>query len=589
MNSQALEEGRSASHDRQRIVSALYEMLSNPTGYEGLVASLGAGYGRALGSADLPQDKDAVELVRAYLDGVEPHFQLVADVFARFRLEVGTQSAPTRSAEDHAPKLELGVTGEILRANAGARRLLGVAAGDTVASLPLDAGDHHLLKRALRELGRDRGGARYTFLQAYSGVDGGRIMLLLSRGETADGRACGVITVVDLDWRSDIGDALSRTFDLTPAEEDILRSIVAGGSLADLAEAKGRSLATVRTQAKSLLRKTEAKSQLELVRIFAAMCLALPGGLEAPHAGANAGRRSFMVERERHRTLQVDVFGPEDGTPVILVHGFVTGTAMTGAMIEALHAHKIKVIAPWRPAFAGSTPCDATPAAYPDLVCDDIRFVMGRFGVDRTVLVARDSGVIYAGAAAKRLDARVSAVIAVAGTVPTRCRKQLDHIALWQRMFAYSARYLPIALPVLARGAMEMVANGKLDRLLEGLYAAPPIDAAWARKPAIREALRESFESTFVQGTRGYEIDARQTALDWTEQSLTGLAAPVLYLHGRLDPTSVLWQVEDLANLQGSVRVEAVDDGGQLIWYSHPQRVVDAIIRHLPKAAARGR
>jgi pimeloyl-ACP methyl ester carboxylesterase len=151
-------------------------------------------------------------------------------------------------------------------------------------------------------------------------------------------------------------------------------------------------------------------------------------------------------------------------------------------------------------------------------------------------------------------------------------------------MFAYSARYLPIALPVLARGAMEMVANGKLNRLLEVLYAAPPIDAAWAQRPEISEALRESFEGTFVQGTRGYELDARQIALDWSELSLADLAAPVLYLHGRLDPISVLWQVEDLTRRLASVNVETIDDGGQLIWYSHPERVIDVIERFLPRS-----
>ena len=40
-----------------------------------------------------------------------------------------------------------------------------------------------------------------------------------------------------------------------------------------------------------------------------------------------------MLERGDSRTLQVDVFGPEDGSPVLFVHGFVTGTAMTDAAL----------------------------------------------------------------------------------------------------------------------------------------------------------------------------------------------------------------------------------------------------------------
>jgi DNA-binding CsgD family transcriptional regulator len=422
MNLHSMVGGHTVLSDRKRIVAALYGMLSDTSGYEKLVASLGGSYERAIKHTADGEESDAAEGIRSYFDGVEPHFQLVSDVFARFRLEVGDRPEPAEEQDDPGSRIEISLTGEILRATTGAQRILGVSAGDTIESLSLDAGDHHLLKRVLRDLGRD-GSGRFTFLKAYSKVDDTRVMLVLVRGATPEGRVCAVITLIELDWQADIGDALSRTFNLTPAEEDILRAIIEGRSLADLAKAKNRALATVRTQAKSLLRKTEAKSQIELVRIFAAMCLAMPGAGEAASAGTNLGRRTFMVERERSRTLQVDVFGPEDGTPVILVHGFVTGTAMTGAMIEALHARKIKMIAPWRPAFSGSTPSDTTFAAYPELVHDDIRFVMQRFGVNRTVLVARDSGVIYAGLAAKRLGVRVSAVIAVAGTVPTVSRK----------------------------------------------------------------------------------------------------------------------------------------------------------------------
>lgn len=286
-----------------------------------------------------------------------------------------------------------------------------------------------------------------------------------------------------------------------------------------------------------------------------------------------------MLKREGERLLQVDLFGPEDGDPILFVHGFVTGTAMTDAAVDVLHTEKLRIIAPWRPAFAGSSPLKGGSEGYVETISEDIRLVMDRFGLDTVTLASRDSGVIYATASAKLLGRRANGVVAIAGTVPTRSRHQLDHIALWQRMFAYSARYFPAALPVLARGAMEMVSAGKLDKLLEGLYATPAVDAACAHGTEVSGLLRDSFEATFVQGTKGYEVDARQTATDWSAQSLDGLTAPILYLHGRHDPISILSQVEELAGLYPQIAIEVIEDGGQLIWYSHSKAVLTSIAR----------
>jgi pimeloyl-ACP methyl ester carboxylesterase len=238
------------------------------------------------------------------------------------------------------------------------------------------------------------------------------------------------------------------------------------------------------------------------------------------------------------------------------------------------------MIAPWRPGFAGSTAAGAAFDSVPDIVTADLHQVLRHFGLRRVPFVGRDAGIIYAAAAAAAPGDAASAVVAVSGMVPTRDRRQLDHIALWQRMFAYAARYFPAALPILARGAMELVSTGKLDRLLDGLYQTPAIDHRLVAVPEIRDILRESFVSTFAHGTRACEVDARRTALDWTALALSGLRVPLVYVHGALDPVSVPRQVDDLAHRTPGMSIETIADGGQLIWYSHPRTIFEVIARH---------
>lgn len=61
---------------------------------------------------------------------------------------------------------------------------------------------------------------------------------------------------------------LKALFDLTPAEAHLARELVRGQTLPEVAAAAGRSQETLRTQMKSLLRKTGTSRQMELVRIL---------------------------------------------------------------------------------------------------------------------------------------------------------------------------------------------------------------------------------------------------------------------------------------------------------------------------------
>lgn len=62
--------------------------------------------------------------------------------------------------------------------------------------------------------------------------------------------------------------SLATAIGLTPAERRVLAALQLGQSARDLAERSHRSVNTVRSQIKSLLRKTGARRQVELLRMF---------------------------------------------------------------------------------------------------------------------------------------------------------------------------------------------------------------------------------------------------------------------------------------------------------------------------------
>jgi DNA-binding CsgD family transcriptional regulator len=62
-------------------------------------------------------------------------------------------------------------------------------------------------------------------------------------------------------------DGLAQVFALTASESQVVQALVNGLSTGDIAEARGTSLHTVRTQLKAALAKTGATSQLDLLRL----------------------------------------------------------------------------------------------------------------------------------------------------------------------------------------------------------------------------------------------------------------------------------------------------------------------------------
>lgn len=71
---------------------------------------------------------------------------------------------------------------------------------------------------------------------------------------------------------------LRGLFDLTPAEAALLQALIADQRIEDVAEARGVSVTTVRTQLAHLFRKTNTNRQPELVRLatLAACCVSYP-------------------------------------------------------------------------------------------------------------------------------------------------------------------------------------------------------------------------------------------------------------------------------------------------------------------------
>ena len=225
---------------------------------------VGLGLHRAL------TDAAYTEEARAALDGALPHLRRLAEA----RSLLAASDARTRDAQAvlHGQALPVLLTdhaGRIVFANAGAEALL--AQGDGLVSRlgalravgPL-AGR---LEAALAKAAAPAPRADAILLPRPSGRGALRIVVTPHRAVGAlPGRALVMIEDPSV-GNGDAGERLRLLFGLSPAEVDLAIRLSEGQTLADIAEARQVLASTVRTQMNTLMAKTGARRQSDLVAL----------------------------------------------------------------------------------------------------------------------------------------------------------------------------------------------------------------------------------------------------------------------------------------------------------------------------------
>ena len=158
----------------------------------------------------------------------------------------------------------------------------GVVTGLNEAALerlPLDPGDNvekigyglerdEALSAAVARALDRRNGSDEVILKRAVHIETDRaatLAIVPSRGAEA-GLDMALLFVIDPVWRAEVEALMARAYDLTSAEARVLMGFLDGHSLQDVAAQRGTSYATVRTQFQTIMAKTGARSQAELMR-----------------------------------------------------------------------------------------------------------------------------------------------------------------------------------------------------------------------------------------------------------------------------------------------------------------------------------
>ena len=263
-----------------KLAHSTFMVLSmSPRKYE--LISMWRGAGR-------PQlDHDAKELLRLVMPHIQTSLQVRQVLGAAERRAQNAEALLDSSA---TASILLDEHGYVVFTNKAAQAMLEDADGlrvyaDQIA--PTDASSRMALRSLILAAAapnqQDPGGA--IALERKSGKRALQVLVTPFRPtQTRRSTARVLVLVSDPELKVNFPDEILRSlYDFTPAETEIANGLLTGFSLEEIAVLRKVSVATVRSQMKSVFGKTDTQRQADLVRLLASLPRTVPGVVTLSH------------------------------------------------------------------------------------------------------------------------------------------------------------------------------------------------------------------------------------------------------------------------------------------------------------------
>jgi pimeloyl-ACP methyl ester carboxylesterase/DNA-binding CsgD family transcriptional regulator len=569
-----------AREDKAEIVDRLYDVALDPIRLEDLVD---VWEGR-VGPMRVGPVETATRLEDPEIDAHTARARVFLD-----RLDASWDAGDTRSVLDDIPRSAafLSDGARLTECNRAAMTAFGVETGERLEGLPFHPDDIETLAGVIRKV-IGRHGEKVMTLRIRSALTGGPVIMRVSQVEAdrqgATARPVALVLSTELVWPEGFEETVQEAFGLTPAEVEIVRAITLGLPLKDIADARGRSLETVRTQVRSILAKTETHGQSELVRVvLGLMDVALiPAGARAPDgdgAGGVLAPRPFRhLTTPQGRNLDWIEFGDPKGAPVLFMHmdyGFIRWPAAAERLAEA---RGWRVVVPVRAGYGGTDP-HPKGAVRLEAAAQDYMAVLDHLGLSGVHVISMGADFRFALRLAELRPGLVAGVIGCASQLPLRTAAQYDRMDKWQRFILANARYAPRVLPFLVQAGFSLARRVGKEAFFSQVNGGSAADMVAFARPDVRAAILAGSEVCLGAGTSAHEAftaECIDSERDWSAL-VRQAKVPVVLFQADQDPQTPVQTIRELALDFPALDITFLPGTGQLLFFAEWRKVLDRL------------
>ena len=559
------------------IIDHIYDVALDPARYEQLLDA----WERRMA----PLRRDAEKGFSLIDPALEMHARRAVEFLDRLPEPKGN-TLYARLAVEVAAAFCVGPNGLILDANKAAMDHFVMCPGSNLDKLPLEAGFIDELASAIKAA---LGKARASALLRFSAKDGERAVIFhVSPLDGPGGEPVALVRTSELGWPDSLTTLLKEAFKLTLAEVEVVRALVEGKSLKEIGVERNRSFETVRAQTRSILAKTETRSQTELIRITLSLMDVVTDAAQTERPEKSNLNRlepiafQTMIQPGNRRYDFIE-FGDPKGRPLVylpLDYGLIRWPA--SAERDAVR-RKIRVIVPVRAGFghSGPLPFKLDYAAETGL---DIGRLLDHLGIRKAGFLTLGADIRYAIQLANARPDLFSGILACSGTLPISTPAQYERMGKWHRFILANARYAPLILPFLVKAGFVMARKIGKEQFLNSVNAGSTADIETFAMPEVREAMIMGSEICLSDWHIAHEAFSREcidSETDWSA-IVRNCTVPIRMLQGGQDPQMPRATVEELMPAFPHLSIEIIDDAGQLLFFKYWKRALDEMEKFLP-------
>ena len=560
------------------VIDRVYEVALDAGRYEELRHS----WERLQAETEVPRSIDQTEAhIAKHFERAVQVLQLVSENDRKDQIQLLLERFESVAAMVIGPDLA------IRKANATAIQSFGLTAETGLAHLPVDPDDRRALTSHLAKLLNDDG-SKVSVFRVRAVPNDGLLVFQMQRFTLDSGENVILAATSSLHWPEGFASVLKSAFDLSSAEIEIARLLVECCSLKEIAETRGRSMATIRAQVKACFAKTETRNQVELVRLvmsmmdIAAHTIGQPGQTAVSDIDCTLPNVPYRKTRTADgRSLDYQLLGDPNGKPVLFITTEYGYSRWTASAEQSARDRGLCIISPIRAGYADSDPLPRkTP--FCEGIAADLLCVLDTLGVRRLPVVSMSDDHHFATQMEKMRPGTMTALIAAAGGLPFLHPGQVQRMDKWFRFIQAAARHTPRLLAPMIQIGMHLILKVGREKFARMIYADSPADSAALNDPEVMEALVVGSYNCLSERGNGTRTFIRQTLFEqepWLVDHVHWLKdrVPAHFLLGLHDPSM---PPETIAEHQ--VEFDWIDfrlfpDTGQLLLFTKWREVLDLV------------
>jgi DNA-binding CsgD family transcriptional regulator/pimeloyl-ACP methyl ester carboxylesterase len=402
-----------------------------------------------------------------------------------------------------------------------------------------------------------------------------------------DGRAMALVVTTNYRWSQTLGPALAEVFGLTAAEQGVVRALVEGRNVKEIAIDRGTSEGTVRGQLKSILAKMNARSQSEVIRLVVHLQAVSQQPETLPPPDRAAPVKADWIDAEvwkpfktvllpDGRRMDYHEMGPANGAPVLYSHMGYCMARWHAPMVRLAYTHGLRVICPIRAGYGHSDNMDMKDDVLKVTRADTI-FLMDQLCLTRLPYVVQGNDLIFAMDLAAHHPDRISEIIGLGARAYLHGDQHYAGMSKWHRFFISTAKHSPHLLRFTARASVSLMRRIGVEAMFRNAHKTSAGDMSMDGNQPLIDILTANAEliaSKTTDASQAYTMELIRTETPWDDIIHAARATKTRFWCGGHDPLMDIATIAAYRETYPWIDIEVIPEAGQMLIYQHFDRII---------------